>query len=109
MPFILLKEYFLPLFIISQKNHASKVWRICDITRVCHLLKNKIKKNPENTALCYIFLLFYGVILYRVIGMCGGTLMFIECYKNNGIPYLRLVRSIRRPSKNNPDKISTNF
>lgn len=35
--------------------------------------------------------------------------MFIECYKNNGIPYLRLVRSIRRPSKNNPDKISTNF
>lgn len=25
--------------------------------------------------------------------------MFIECYKNNGIPYLRLVRSIRRPSK----------
>ena len=41
--------------------------------------------------------------------MYGGTLMFIECYKNNGIPYLRLVRSIRRPSKNNPDKISTNF
>lgn len=35
--------------------------------------------------------------------------MFIECYKNNGIPYLRLVRSIRRPSKNNQDKISTNF
>lgn len=34
--------------------------------------------------------------------------MFIECYKNNGIPYLRLVRSIRRPSKNNQDKISTN-
>ena len=25
--------------------------------------------------------------------------MFIECYKNNGIPYLRLVRSVRRPSK----------
>lgn len=39
--------------------------------------------------------------------MYGGTLMFIECYKNNGIPYLRLVRSIRRPSKNNPDKITS--
>ena len=33
--------------------------------------------------------------------------MFIECYKNNGIDYLRLVRSVRRPSKNDPDKITS--
>ena len=33
--------------------------------------------------------------------------MFVECYKNNGIPYLRLVRSIRRPSKNDPKKITS--
>ena len=33
--------------------------------------------------------------------------MFIECYKNNGIPYLRLVRSVRKPSKSNPDKITS--
>lgn len=33
--------------------------------------------------------------------------MFVECYKNNGIPYLRLVRSVRRPSKSNPDKITS--
>ena len=33
--------------------------------------------------------------------------MFIECYKNNGIPYLRLVRSVRRPSKSDPQKITS--
>lgn len=33
--------------------------------------------------------------------------MFVECYKNNGIPYLRLVRSVRRPSRSNPDKITS--
>lgn len=33
--------------------------------------------------------------------------MFIECYKNNGIPYLRLVRSVRRTSKNDPNKITS--
>ena len=33
--------------------------------------------------------------------------MFVECYKNNGIPYLRLVRSIRRPSKKDPQKITS--
>lgn len=33
--------------------------------------------------------------------------MFIECYKNNGIDYLRLVRSIRRPSKKDPSKITS--
>lgn len=33
--------------------------------------------------------------------------MFVECYKNNGIPYLRLVRSVRRPSKSNPNKMTS--
>ena len=33
--------------------------------------------------------------------------MFIECYNNNGIPYLRLVRSVRRPSKRDPNKITS--
>ena len=33
--------------------------------------------------------------------------MFIECYNNNGIPYLRLVRSVRRPSKSDPNKITS--
>lgn len=33
--------------------------------------------------------------------------MFIECYKNNGIDYLRLVRSVRRPSKSDPNKITS--
>ena len=33
--------------------------------------------------------------------------MFIECYKNNGIPYLRLVRSVRRPSKSDPQKVTS--
>lgn len=33
--------------------------------------------------------------------------MFVECYCNNGIPYLRLVRSIRRPTKTDPSKISS--
>lgn len=33
--------------------------------------------------------------------------MFVECYKNNGIPYLRLVRSVRKPSRSNPDKITS--
>ena len=37
----------------------------------------------------------------------GGIIMFVECYKNNGIPYLRLVRSVRRPSKNDPQKITS--
>lgn len=33
--------------------------------------------------------------------------MFVECYNNNGIPYLRLVRSVRRPSKKDPSKITS--
>lgn len=33
--------------------------------------------------------------------------MFIECYQNNGIPYLRLVRSVRRPMKKDPSKMSS--
>lgn len=33
--------------------------------------------------------------------------MFIECYKNNGIDYLRLVRSVRRPMKKDPSKMSS--
>lgn len=33
--------------------------------------------------------------------------MFVECYMNNGIPYLRLVRSVRRPSKKDPSKITS--
>lgn len=33
--------------------------------------------------------------------------MFVECYKNNGIPYLRLVSSIRKPSKKDPQKITS--
>lgn len=33
--------------------------------------------------------------------------MFVECYKNNGIPYLRLVSSIRKPSKKDPEKITS--
>lgn len=33
--------------------------------------------------------------------------MFIECYNNNGIPYLRLVRSVRRPTKKDPNKVSS--
>ena len=28
--------------------------------------------------------------------------MFVECYKNNGVDYLRLVRSVRRPKKSDP-------
>jgi hypothetical protein len=33
--------------------------------------------------------------------------MFIECYKNNGTDYLRLVRSVRRPKKSNPSVCSS--
>ena len=33
--------------------------------------------------------------------------MFIECYQNNGIPYLRLVRSVRRPMKKDPSKYTS--
>lgn len=33
--------------------------------------------------------------------------MFVECYKNNGIDYLRLVRSVRRPSKKDPSKMTS--
>lgn len=33
--------------------------------------------------------------------------MHIECFSNHGIKYLRLAESVRRPSKKNPNKIST--
>lgn len=33
--------------------------------------------------------------------------MFIECYQNNGVPYLRLVRSVRRPMKKDPSKYTS--
>ena len=33
--------------------------------------------------------------------------MFIECYKNNGTDYLRLVRSVRRPKKSDPSVCSS--
>ena len=33
--------------------------------------------------------------------------MFIECYKNNGTDYLRLVRSVRRPKKSDPSVFSS--
>ena len=33
--------------------------------------------------------------------------MFVECYKNNGTDYLRLVRSVRRPKKSDPSVYSS--
>lgn len=33
--------------------------------------------------------------------------MFIECYLNNGIQYLRLVRSIRKPMKKDPTRMTS--
>lgn len=33
--------------------------------------------------------------------------MFVECYKNNGIDYLRLVRSVRKPKKSDPSVMTS--
>lgn len=33
--------------------------------------------------------------------------MFVECYNNNGTKYLRLVRSVLRPSKKDPSKVTS--
>lgn len=48
-------------------------------------------------------LAFFVILCYNMfvgLSVClGGVFMYVECYKNNGKPYLRLVKSVRVTNK----------
>ena len=59
-------------------------------------MTKKLQKNSSfsRKPLDFFVELWYDVSVGTYV-LFGGIIMFIECVKNNGVPYLRLVQGVR--------------